>query len=104
MKLLTTPSLLSAIVPCRLFIAAANPRELGKPEILERSQDIRLDDARCRPQPPPGWHWTADRYAIPEDNRRSYRVYMPGRQPRRYCEVLNRLGPQRLNIGTTAPA
>jgi hypothetical protein len=44
MKLLTSPSLLSATVLRRLFIAAANHRKIGKPESLGRSHNIRLDD------------------------------------------------------------
>ena len=35
-------------------------------------------------------------YAIPEYNLRSYPVYLPGREPKGYWEMLQRVGPQRL--------
>jgi hypothetical protein len=35
-------------------------------------------------------------YAMPEYNLRSYPVYMPGREPKGYWEMLRRVGPQRL--------
>jgi hypothetical protein len=104
MKLLTSPSLLSAIVLRRLFIAAANRRKIGKPESLGRSHGIRLDDGRCQPHSSPRWGWKADYYAMPAYNLRSYRAYMRGREPRRSWEVLKRLGPQRLRVGTTGLA
>jgi hypothetical protein len=104
MKLLTSPSLLSAIVLRRVFIAAANRRKIGKPESLGRCHNIRLDDARCQPHRSPASGWPADYCAMPEYNLRSSRGYMRGQQPRRSGEVLKPLGPQRLRVGTTALA
>ena len=48
MKLLISPSLLSAIVLRGLFIAAANHRKIDKPETLGRSHSW------------PWWRWKAD--------------------------------------------
>jgi hypothetical protein len=42
-------------------------------------------------------HITAkEYYAMPEYNLRSYPVYLPGREPEGYWEMLQRVGPQRL--------
>jgi mono/diheme cytochrome c family protein len=38
----------------------------------------------------------AEYYAIPEENLRTYPVYMPGREPASYWETLLRVGPQPL--------
>jgi hypothetical protein len=103
MRLLTGPSLHSAISLRWLFIAAANNREIGNPESRGRSHRIRLDDPRCRSQGSPGGDGTAD-YGIPECNLRSSAGYAPGRQAKRYSEVLNGFGRQRLRAGTTALA
>jgi len=103
MKLLTSPSLLSAVSLRRLFIAAANNREIGDPESRGRSHRIRLKDLRCRSQGSPGGDWTAD-HGIPEYNLRSPAGYAPGRQAKRYSEVLNGFGRQRLRLGATALA
>lgn len=92
MKLLISPSLLSAIVLRGLFIAAANHRKIDKPETLGRSHSW------------PWWRWKADYCVIAEYHLRSYRAYMRGQEPRRSCEVLKRFGPQRLRVGTTALA
>jgi hypothetical protein len=100
MKLLPSPSLLSAIVLRRLFIAAANRRKIGEPESLGRSHGIRLDDGRCQPLSSPRWSWKADYYGMPEYNLRSYRAYMSGQGPTRSWEVLKRLGPRRLRVET----
>ena len=102
MKLLTSPSLLSAIVLRGLFIAAANHRKIDKPETLGRSH-YPADDGRSRTVGRGG----AGRQIIAliaEYDLRSYRAYMRGQEPRRSWEVLKRFGPQRLRVGTTALA
>ena len=101
MKLLTSPSLLSAIGLCRRFIAAANHGKIGEPESLARSHRIRLDDARSRPQRSPAGDWTLD-CVIPEYNLRSSGVYTPGRKAKGHSEALKGFGRQGPRVGTTA--
>lgn len=45
---------------------------------------------------PPGHISSTEYYSVPVENYRSYPVYMPGREPEGYWEMLQRLGPQPL--------
>ena len=44
----------------------------------------------------PGHISSAEYYSLPVENYRSYPVYMPGREPEGYWEMLQRIGPKPL--------
>src|SRR5262245_60339747 len=99
MKLFTSATLLSSTMVCCWLAAAADNRKIWKPEIPKVWDEAELADwmtpvagLNVRPAHIPATAY----YAMPEYNLRSYPVYMPGREPKGYWEMLQRVGPQRL--------
>jgi len=68
--------------------------EAGNTKGLGRSRASRLDDAGCRPERSTGAHVGGRVLRHSEYNLRSYPVYVPGREPHGYWEMLQRVGPQ----------
>jgi hypothetical protein len=99
MKLFTSAVLLSSLMACCWLAAAADDKRPWKPVIPKVWDEAKLADwmtpvagLNVRPA-----HISAAAYyAIPEYNLRSYPVYVPGREPQGYWEMLQRVGPQPL--------
>src|SRR5215471_18910426 len=99
MKLFMSTALLSSVMACCWIAAAADDERLWKPAIPKVWDESELAEwitpvagLNVRPAHIPA----AEYYAIPEYNLRSYPVYMPGREPQGYWEILQRVGPQPL--------
>jgi hypothetical protein len=99
MTLFTSANLVSSTLVICSLAAAADNEKIWKPEIPRVWDEVALADwmtpvagLNVRPShiSPTGY------YAIPEYNLRSYPVYMPGREPAGYWEMLQRVGPQPL--------
>jgi mono/diheme cytochrome c family protein len=99
MKLCTGRILCSFVLLCYSVAVGADNGKTWRPEIPKVWDDAALADwitpvagLNLRPA-----HVSAkEYYGMPEYNLRSYPVYLPGREPKGYWEMLQRVGPQPL--------
>jgi hypothetical protein len=99
MKFFTTATLLSSTLLCCLVPAASDDGKTWQPVIPRLWDEAELADWMTPVaglDMRPGHISAAQYYAMPEYNLRSYPVYMPGREPAGYWEMLQRVGPQPL--------
>jgi hypothetical protein len=91
---------LAALIPLAWSIASAGesskgwvgyvPKTWDEKELAEWATPIAGLNVR------PGYISAEEYYSLPVENYRSYPVYMPGREPEGYWEMLQRMGPQPL--------
>src|SRR5262249_2630459 len=76
--------------------AAAGAVPPGNPQSMGRSGARRGGYARCGPERSPPPYPVRGVLRRARDNLRSYPVYMPGREPDGYWEMLRQVGPKPL--------